>query len=122
VWSAKKVCERLGEHRDWWRSEGPGRTFVFWNRTSVMSYAMARQKSDYLNGYRRERAERSLTEEELRAGMLAGGRRHELVVEGGAWWEHCQEDVAKFKQVTAKQNNAGVDLNTRHQSEERNRS
>jgi hypothetical protein len=45
---AKKVCERLGEHWDWWRSEMRGGMFVFWNRTSVTSYAMARLKSDFL--------------------------------------------------------------------------
>jgi hypothetical protein len=41
---AKKVCERLGEHWDWWRGEVRGRTLTFWNRTSVTSYAMARLK------------------------------------------------------------------------------
>jgi hypothetical protein len=111
---AKKVCERLGENWDWWRSEMSGGTLVFWNRVSVTSYAMARLKSCSLNGYRREGS--SFTEEVLKARIAPGGRDHEYVVEGGAWWEHCQEDIAKFKQATANQNRASADLTKRQQA------
>ena len=91
---AKKVCERLGEHWNWWRSEKRGATLIFWNRASVSSYAMARLKSEgWLYGYH--------SDDELKARMAPGGREHHLVVEGGAWWEHRQEDIAKFKSVTA---------------------
>jgi hypothetical protein len=93
--AAKRVCQRLGEHWDWWRSEMRGGTLVFWNRASVMSYGMVRLKSDYLNAYRH-----SSTEAKLKAGLLPGGREHEYVVPGGIWWKHCQEDIAKFKSVT----------------------
>jgi hypothetical protein len=94
--AAKRVCERLGEHWDWWRSETQGGTLVFWNRTSVMSYGMARLKSDHLYGYRR-----GCTEAKLKASLLPGGRYHKYVVTGGAWWEHRQDDIAKSKSVTA---------------------
>jgi hypothetical protein len=48
--------------------------------------------------------------------MCAGAwhAEHGYVVDGGAWWEHCQEAIAKFKQTTAKQNNAGAGLTSRH--------
>jgi hypothetical protein len=113
---AKKVCESLGEWWEWWRSERPGGTLIFLNRASVTSYAMARLKSDYLNGYRSNgRARWSVcTEERLRAEISPGGRDHALVVEGGAWWEHCQEAIAKFKQVTPVQNSGAENLNSRH--------
>ena len=115
VSAAKKVCERVGEHRDCLRSELPGGTLIFWNRVSVTSYAMARLKSDYLNGYRREFGPSwsISTEEDLKAAIAPGGRDHKYVVEGGAWWKHCQEDIAKFKDLTANQNNAGDDLTIR---------
>ena len=89
---AKKVCERL-ENWDWLRSEGRGGTLVFWNRVSVTSYALARLKSDlWPHGD---------TEEELKAEISPGGRWHEYVVQGGAWWQHCQEDIAALKRAPA---------------------
>ena len=104
---AKRVCQRLGENWKWWRSESPGRTLVFWNRIGVASYAMARLKSEpWMYGYR--------SEEELKARIAPGGREHAYVVEGGVWWKHCQKDIAAFKKMTAKQNDAGDALTSRH--------
>jgi hypothetical protein len=105
---AKQVCQRLGENWDWWRSESPGRTLVFWNRISVTSYAMARLKSEpWLYGYK--------SDEELKALIAPGGREHRYVIEGGAWWKHCQKDIAKSsRRMTAKQNDARDDLTSRH--------
>jgi hypothetical protein len=117
---AKRVCEQLGENWDWWRSEQRGGALVFWNRISVTSYAMARLKSDFLNGYGYRRETRwcwsPSTEEDLKAEISPGGRHHEYVVEGGAWWQHCQEDIAKFKAATANQNSAGDDLTSRQRT------
>jgi hypothetical protein len=107
---AKKVCKRLGENWDWWRTCGRGGPLLFWNRASVTSYAMARLKSDVFNRYRC----RDITEKKLRAKIAPGGQKHKLVVKGGAWWQHCQEDIAKFKHVTANQNKAGGNLASRH--------
>jgi hypothetical protein len=104
---AKKVCERLGEHWEWWRSEKRGGTLVFLNRASVTSYAMARLKGGLYM------CRSGATEEELKAEISQGGRYHEYVVKGGAWWQHCQEAIAKLKQVTAKQMPAGGDLTIR---------
>jgi hypothetical protein len=109
---AKKVCERLGENWDYWRGEVRGGTLVFWNRASVTSYAMARQKCDWLYRYRYKF--RPATEADLKAEIAPGGRHHEHIVEGGAWWQHCQEDIAKFKQTTANQNAARDNLTSRH--------
>jgi hypothetical protein len=121
VVAAKRVTEQLGEHRSWYRSETRGRRFVFWNRLSLQSYAMARLKSDFLNGYRcKSRGywgqSITTTEDELRAEIAPGGRHHEHVVEGGAWWKHWQADVAEMKrQMTDKQNDASDDLTNRQQ-------
>jgi hypothetical protein len=90
---AKKVCGRLGENWDWMRSESRGGMLVFWNRVSVTSYALARLKSDFI--YHGD------TEEELKAEISPGGRYHEYVVQGGAWWQHCQEDIAALKRAPA---------------------
>jgi hypothetical protein len=116
---AKKVCERLGEHWDWWRSEKRGGPLVFWNRISVTSYAMARLKSDCFSNYilcedqpasiNIKTRWQSATEEELKAKISPGGDHYKYVVEGGAWWQHCQEDIAKFK----KQNKFGDTSATR---------
>ncbi len=108
---AKKVCERLGEHWEWWRAERRGGTLVFWNRVSVTSYALARLKADLFGWWQ--------SEEELKSEIAPDGRYHEYVIEGGTWWRHCQEDIAKFRQTTAKQNDADVDLANRQQAEGR---
>jgi hypothetical protein len=110
---AKKVSERLGEHRDWWHGEVRGRRLVFWNRASVTSYAMARLKSDWLYRYRYGWG--GATEDDLRTEIAPGGRHHEYVVPGGAWWKHCQEDIAKFKNVTASPILAGENSTIRHE-------
>ena len=103
---AKKVCEQLGEHWEWWRSERRGRALVFFNGASVTSYAMARLKSEWWPS--------GTTDEKLKAKIAPGGCYHKYVVEGGAWWEHCQEAIAKLKLVTAKQNDTCDDLTSRH--------
>jgi hypothetical protein len=105
--AAKRVCEQLGENWNWWRAELRGGTLMFWNRISVTSYAMARLKSEPWN---------CGTDDRLKASISPGGRYHEYVVEGGAWWKHCQDDIAKFKQTTANQNNADDDLTNRQQA------
>jgi hypothetical protein len=92
--AAKKVSQLMGEHRCWSRGENVffglrGAPFVFWNRASVLSYAMARMKTDNLDS--------CYSDEELRAKFAPGGDHHKYVVEGGAWWGHCQDDIAKFK-------------------------
>jgi hypothetical protein len=82
---AKKVCEQLGEDWQWWRTEKRGGTLVFFNHAIVMSYAMARLKADFCHN--------SETEEELRASISPGGRYHDYVVKGGAWWKYCQDHI-----------------------------
>ena len=77
----------------------------------VDAYAMARLKSDWLYRYRKKRG---VTEEKLRAEIAPGGREHKYVVSGGAWWKHCQDDIAKFKNVTASQIPGDGDSTIRH--------
>lgn len=107
---AKKVCERLGEHWQWWRSEHRGGALVFFNHASVMSYAIGRLKVDLY------KCRPGSTEEELKAEISPGGRYHHHVVEGGAWWKHCQEDIAEFKRKTDNQNITRNDLTSRHEA------
>jgi hypothetical protein len=66
--------------------------------------------------YRARGRWRTSAEEDLRAKLAPGGNYYQDVVEGGAWWQHCQEHIAKFKNVTAKQNKAG-DVLTKRQME-----
>ena len=87
---AKKISERIGEHRQWFFSEQRGRPLVFFNHASVTSYALGRMKSGHVWMYGRCK-----TEEEWKAEIAPGGREHQFVVEGGAWWEHCQGYAAK---------------------------
>ena len=91
VASAKRISERLGEHRDWWRYDQRGGTFVFWNRASLLSYAFARLK---------ERGSYE-SDEDLTAAISPGGDYHDCVIEGGHWWQICQEDIARFKGCAA---------------------
>jgi hypothetical protein len=66
----------------------------------VLSYAMARMKSDPMYRYRlpdlRHWFYRGLepTEADLRANLAPGGREHANVVEGGDWFEHVRHAVA----------------------------
>jgi hypothetical protein len=94
--AAKKVCERM---TDWtfWLSETRGNTLTFRHRYNVRSYAMARLKVDNIERYRNKdpRCYRSSSAEELRAMLEPGGSKHRLIVEGGAWWQHVQQDIAE---------------------------
>jgi hypothetical protein len=89
-----------------------GSELVFYHPLNVMSYAMARLKSDnitnyrnsdarwftprgwfreamgYKKGYEYKRAQAS--EVDLRRSLAEGGSKHENVVEGGVWWKHTE--------------------------------
>lgn len=106
--AAKEVSERLGEHRNWFCQERRGAPQVFFNHASVTSYAMARLKCDRVSNCEdtgRQRffrfRWRSADESELKAKIAPGGNHHQYVVEGGAWWRHCQEYIAKLRQAEA---------------------
>lgn len=98
---AKQVCEQLGDDWNWWRADTRGGTLVFFNHANVASYAIARLKTDCYN---------SGTEKELRALISPGGRYHDYIVKGGAWWKHCQNHINE----TTNQKNGGDDLTIRH--------
>jgi hypothetical protein len=93
---AKQVCEQLGDDWQWWRAENRGGTLVFFNHANVTSYALARLRADMF--------EYQTDEEKLRAMLLPGGRYHDYVVKGGAWWKHCQDHINE----TTNQNKAAV--------------
>jgi hypothetical protein len=84
---AKKISERMGKHRTWFQAEQRGGPLVFFNHASVTSYALARLRAHLFSW--------SWSEERLKAEIAPGGRDHHLVVEGGAWWKHCQGYVDK---------------------------
>jgi hypothetical protein len=76
------------------RSETLGGQAVYFNRTSVTSYAMARAKADRLWGYATADARRlncwKRSESALHSELAEGGRYHKRVVAGGAWWQHVE--------------------------------
>jgi hypothetical protein len=81
-----------------------GGTLVFCDRTNVMSYAMARLKSDCAfyqdhdpRRYARSCLKDSSTEAELHASLAEGGRHHERVIEGGVWWRHTQSAIGEIE-------------------------
>jgi hypothetical protein len=117
VLAAKTVCKRLGANWLSNRGEMRGGAMVFWNCLSVMSYAMFRLKSDFIEGYRRSvRSWRcTCTEEDLRKELAPGGIYHKYIVEGGAWWQHTQNKIAKLN-MTDKQSRSESDLNNRHKA------
>jgi hypothetical protein len=99
-----------------------GGTIVFYNKYHVLSYAMARLKTDRHKRYRSNDKRDTWTpsgdiarafygdpgkgkvwrvkhhnsdEEELLASLSEGGSNHELVVPGGAWWRFTQIRIAE---------------------------
>lgn len=80
---AAKALVKKRPDLDWMGSSGPRGGLAFYNRGSVMSYARARMKSW---GYRESRIDK---------GLKPGGLEHEYIAEGGAWWLHVQEWIAK---------------------------
>src|SRR6516164_2415493 len=108
-----------------------GSELVFYDPLNVMSYAMARLKSDSLgpgaayrnNDYRpvRQKIWRGhdvtswrrydISSNEIFREMLApGGSQHKNIVEGGAWWRHTEirraekgRDQVRLKQLKAQQ-------------------
>jgi hypothetical protein len=87
---AKKVCEQL-ETWDWWQPLFSNRGLVFWNRVSLTSTAMS-QIPD---------CDRYDSDEKRKAAISSGGDYYDRVVEGGAWWNAWQENIAKFKNGAA---------------------
>lgn len=71
---------------------------IYWTY-DVLSYAMARLKSDPLEGYHAynkyldaaDRGWRQPTETMLQAQLAPGGREHHLVVKGGSWHNHVMQ-------------------------------
>jgi hypothetical protein len=83
------------------QSDGLGGASVYYNLDNVMSYAMARLKSDFLNNYRsndpRVHPSNIETEADLRAKLAKGGDDYEHVKRGGAWWTFTQEHIAELE-------------------------
>ena len=97
VLRAMRAVVRRRPDLDCMIGEGLGRPVVYYNPFNVMSYAMARLKTDYLRRYRNnDKRSRwpNTTEVELLARLAEGGKEHHCVVEGGTWWRHAQERIA----------------------------
>jgi hypothetical protein len=79
-----------------WRRQTLGRELLILDPCNVMSYAMARLKSDNLGWYERNgdpRAgewRRRHSEGDLRATLTPEGKNHSLIVPGGAWWRFVE--------------------------------
>jgi hypothetical protein len=93
--AAHKLADRRPEIRRF-RTEGLGRALVFFRHDRVLSYAMARLKTDFLNSYRskdrRTPPHQRKDEDDLRR-ILTEQDRH-LIAPGGAWWRHVQVFLA----------------------------
>jgi hypothetical protein len=70
-------------------SEHQGGMRVFYTPDNVMSYAMARLKSDFLHYWNRK------SDADLKAKLRDGGDHHHLIIEGGAWWRHVEMHKAE---------------------------
>ena len=77
-----------------WQAETTGRTLVLFNNANVMSYGLARLKTDNYPSYVCCKSSRDSwlveTEEELLKRIQPGGRNHDYIVPGGAWHRHTQ--------------------------------
>jgi hypothetical protein len=81
--AAKKLVAR-GDGLDFERRWGQGGELVFFNRYNVMSYGMSCLKPN-----------RYHCDDELRARLKPGGRDHDAVAEGGAWWKRVRRWIAE---------------------------
>jgi hypothetical protein len=94
--AAMNVCGRTG----WgcYRTESLGGTLVFYNPFDVMSYAIGRTKADFFTNYRNNDRRmvyyRGTTTEGIRGTFEPGGKKHDMIVEGGHWWRHVQLNIA----------------------------
>ena len=99
---------------------GLGNPLVFFRHDEVVSYAMARLKANFLNGYRSndQRRHNNCDEADLRR-TLGDERHRSLVAPGGTWWNHVHifraehdgdlkkaarlaaENAARFKAIRA---------------------
>lgn len=76
---------------------------AYYNRLSVLAYAMARLKADPMEHYRSKDVYRwnSTSEADLQATLAETGNNHRLIVPGGAWWRHTQHAVAELEATRA---------------------
>jgi hypothetical protein len=85
--AAKALAEKRPEI-NWFGSSGFG--LAFFNQGSVMSYARARLKSG------------GCPDHWIRSSLAPGGAHYKEIVEGGAWWLHIQEWIARQDNDTAR--------------------
>jgi hypothetical protein len=73
----------------WRESMARGGPCAFYRQYNVLSYAMARLKTDenWARGYINSEAE-------LRAQLMPGGRDYERVQPGGSWTRHTEMEIA----------------------------
>lgn len=82
--------------------ETRGGELVLFDATNVISYATARLKADNLNGYRGKgfgHRRRPMTRAQAEAPIQARLAREDtqkLIREGGWWWRHTQEAIARM--------------------------
>lgn len=94
VRSAKSLSKRASRF-SWLVGEGLGGRLVFFDCYNVMSYAMARLKVEGLYEPGDTRYAWKKTEADMRAQLAEGGRKHRLIVKGGAWRRHVEGWIAE---------------------------
>ena len=128
VLRAAQLLERHWPDLGWKHSEMLGRQKVFFNATSVVSFAMACLKGSNFVSYdnqdkRTHRFRRRQSEVELRASLRKGGKNHKHIVAGGAWrrrhdiWIARRDgDIARLKQLEAEQERDLNQIAGRHEA------
>ena len=101
VRAMKTILAKTGDqHRDWtcWQAATTGSTLVLFNNANVMSYGLARLKTDNYPRYvctPHSNSWLQKTEDELKAFLEPGGKDHGRVVPGGAWDQHVRMYIAE---------------------------
>ena len=78
--------------KPWREFMARGGPCAFYRRCNVLSYAMARLKTDeiWMRRYNKPKSEA-----ELRAELAPSGRHHQYVIPGGAWSRHTEMAIAE---------------------------
>ena len=94
--AASNACLKTG----WttWRRDNRGGGYIYYDPCDVISYASARLKGTdyrYQSQDKWIRRVNPTTDEEIASQVEVGGKKYDLVVEGGTWWKHSRMAQAK---------------------------
>ena len=94
VRAAKAIAKRRDDIA-YLASHGLGGMLVFYRYYDLMSYAMARLKSESTYEHNDKRLAWAKDEAKLRAQLAKGGQHSHLLTKGGAWRLHIEQRLAR---------------------------